>query len=389
MAATYLDAAGRLIGEKRFTVAAQLLDKAEQLTPKSAALQTKRTQWTQASERNKVERAAEELAARVDAAKQRFGNEIRAGRFDRARSTLAELQKIAAKDDVFVVRDAPAMLADAVVASAQARLKSGDIAAAWQFARSGSAMQRDDPRFKQLLTDIETAASRRIDALLSSPGAIDRAALSSLVETYRAAAPESYRSRNPAWVATIKRRLADLASDPAAHNAYLAAVQRALVDLPALQSLRPVDPKPVAATPSPQVAERAPAPTSTSTASTSSPANGSTAVAPAVQPPPEAAAPAAEPSLLGNWCGEGVGLAFAASEYSFELGGGRTIKYPVVRYERAGNVITMSWTDKNLGSMVTEFGDFSADGQSMVQMRGKTAASAQWQTYNRRFRRCK
>jgi hypothetical protein len=39
--------------------------------------------------------------------------------------------------------------------------------------------------------------------------------------------------------------------------------------------------------------------------------------------------------------------------------------------------------------MVTEFGEFSADGQSMVQVRGKTEASAQWQTYNRRFQRCK
>jgi hypothetical protein len=280
------------------------------------------------------------------------------------------------------------MLADAVTASAQARLKSGDIATAWQLARSGPAVQRDDPRFKQLLTDIETAASRRIDALLSSPQAIDHAALSSLVETYRAAAPESYRSRNPAWVAAIKRRLADLASDPGSHNAYLAAVQRALVDVPALQSLRPVDAKPLAATPSPQVAASAPAPmTSIPATATGSSANGSTAVAPAVQP--AAAAPAAEPSLLGNWCGEGVGLVFAASEYSFELGGGRTIKYPVVGYERAGNGITMSWSDKNLGPMVTEFGDFSADGQSMVQVRGKTAASAQWQTYNRRFRRCK
>jgi hypothetical protein len=387
LATTYLDAAGRLIGEKRFTVAAQLLDKAEQLTPKSAALQTKRTQWTQASERNKVERAAEELAARVDAAKQRFGNEIKAGRFDRARSTLAELQKIAAQDDAFVVRDAPAMLADAVAASAQARLKSGDIAAAWQLVRSGPAVQRDDPRFKQLLTDIETAASRRIDALLSSPQ-IDRATLSSLVETYRAAAPESYRSRSPAWVAAIKRRLADLAADPVSHNAYLTTVQRALVDVPALQSLRPVDAKPVAATPSPQIAANAPAPTSTSNTSTNPAANGSTAVAPAVQPPP-VAAPATEPSLLGSWCGEGPGLVFAPNEYSFDLGGGRTIKYPVVRYERAGSVITMFWTDKTLGPMVTEFGDFSADGQSMVHMRGKTAASAQWQTYNRRLRRCK
>lgn len=388
LAATYLDAAGRLIDEKRFTVAAQLLDKAEQFTAKSAALQARRAQWAQASERNKAERAAEELAARVDAAKQRFGNEIKAGRFDRARSTLVELQTIAAKGDVFVVRDAPAMLADALAASAQAKLKSGDIAGAWQVARSGSAMQGDNPRFKQLLTDIDTAASRRIDALLSSPEAIDRAALSSLVEVYRAAAPENYRSRNPAWLATIKRRLADLASDPAAHNAYLAAVQGALVDLPALQSLRPVDAKPVAPTPSPQVAESAPAPAATATASTNSPASGSTAVAPAVQPP-AAAAPAPEPNLLGNWCSEGVGLAFAANEYSFELGGGRSVKYSVGRYQRAGSVVTMSWTDKNLGSMVTEFGEFSADGQSMVQLRGKTAASAQWQTYNRRFRRCK
>jgi serine/threonine protein kinase len=324
LAATYLDAAGALIDEKRFTVAAQLLDKAEQLTPKSAALQTRRAQWTQASERNKAERAAEELAARVDAAKQRFGNEIKAGRFDRARSTLTQLQSIAAKDDAFVVHEAPAMLADAV--------------------------------------------SRRIDDVLSSPEAIDRAALASLVETYRATAPDAYRSRTASWLATIKRRLADLGSDPAAHNAYLAAVQGALADLSALQSLRPLDVKPVAASASPQVVESAPAP--------------------AVQPPP-VAAPAAEPNLLGHWCAEGLGLTFAADEYAFELGGGRTVRYPVARYQRAGTVVTMSWTDKDLGAMVTEFGEFSADGQSMVQIRGKTAASAEWQTYNRRFRRCK
>jgi hypothetical protein len=225
LSATYLDAAGRLIDEKRFTVASQLLDKAEQLTPKSAALQARRAQWTQASERNKVERAAEELAARVAAAKQRFGNEVKAGRLDRARGTLVELQTIAPKDDAFV-RDAPAMLAD--------------------------------------------AASRRVDGLLSSQEPIDRAALSSAAETYRAVAPQSYRSRSSAWLATIKQRLADLGSDAAAHNAYLAAVQSAFVDLTALQALRPIEPKVVelkpvepkpvaataAATQSPQVADR-------------------------------------------------------------------------------------------------------------------------------------
>jgi hypothetical protein len=270
--------------------------------------------------------------------------------------------------------------------------------------RSSSAAERDDPRFRQIVTDIDAAASRRIDTMLSSQQAVDRVALTSLAATYRAAAPESYRSRNSTWVAAIKRRLGDLTSDPAAHNAYLAAVQGALTDVPALQSLRPVDARPAAPAPSPQVAANQPPQTATSTGASTAPANGSTtngstvngsnasgstAAAAAVQPPQVAAPAAAEPSLMGNWCSEGVGLAFASNEYSFELGGGRTIKYPVVAYERAGNVITMSWTDKNLGSMVTEFGEFSADGQSMVQMRGKTAASPQWQTYNRRFRRCK
>jgi hypothetical protein len=35
-----------------------------------------------------------------------------------------------------------------------------------------------------------------------------------------------------------------------------------------------------------------------------------------------------------------------------------------------------------------EFGDFSADGQTMTQVRGKTAAASQWQNYNRKFKRC-
>ena len=81
-------------------------------------------------------------------------------------------------------------------------------------------------------------------------------------------------------------------------------------------------------------------------------------------------------------------MTFAPTNYSFEIGGRRTVQYTVDRYQRNGNVITMSWSDKNLGSMVTEFGEFSADGQTMVQLRGKTAASPDWSTYNRRFKRC-
>jgi hypothetical protein len=81
-------------------------------------------------------------------------------------------------------------------------------------------------------------------------------------------------------------------------------------------------------------------------------------------------------------------MTFAANDYLFEFGGGRSVRYPVERYERNGNTITLSWSDKTLGAMVMEFGEFSTDGQSMTQVRGKTASSAQWQNYNRKFQKC-
>jgi hypothetical protein len=190
-------------------------------------------------------------------------------------------------------------------------------------------------------------------------------------------------------------------------------VKRAFTDVSSLQALRPIEPKP-APTPAPTqtapvtvaaVNKPAPplpttsAPTSSS-GSTSTTAPATTTVSPPVAAPVNtpatnpaptptvAATPAAEPSLIGNWCSDGLGLDFASATYSFDIGGGRVIKYPVERYAHDGKTITMSWTDKTLGSMVTEFGDFSADGQSMVQLRGKTATASEWKSYNRKFKRC-
>ena len=400
----YLDAARQFVSEKRFTVATQMLDKADDLAPKSPAVQAQREQLAQAAERLKSERAAEELAAKFEATKQRFAHEIKSRQFDRARKTLDELRTIGG-NDAFVTREAPLMLVDAYAASAQAAVKSGDINAAWQFARAGAAIQKDDPRFTQLRTDIDAAASRRIDTMLSSSGAINGAALASLTAQYRAMFPDRYQALSTDWLAKIKRRLADSAASPAGSNAYLAAVKSAFTDVAELQSIRPLDlPKPAAPVPTPTapaavVANGTPPPTAsgTSGASASSTAppiisapvnTPAAAPAPGVQTP-TVAATAPEPSLLGNWCSSGLGLDFTPSTYSFDIGGGRVIQYPVERYQRHDNTITMSWTDKTLGAMVTEFGEFSADGQSMVQMRGKTATSSEWKSYNRRFRRCK
>jgi serine/threonine protein kinase len=411
----YLDAASRLVADKRFTAATQLLDKAEELTPKSPLVQARRAELTLASERLKSERAAEELAAKIDAAKQRFTHEIKSRQFDRARKTLSEVQAMGVKEDAFVTRDAPAMLVDGYLASAQAELKSGDYASAWQLGRSGAALQKDDPRFAQLRTDIDSAVSRRIDSLLASPAAIDGNALAALTAQYRSILPERYQAQSTDWVAKIKRRMTDSSNDPASYNAYLAAVKGAFTDVASLQALRPIEPKP---TPAPTqtapvaVAANKPAsaPTTTSSPAGSTTAPATTTVSPPVaapvstptqtpavvaptsasaQPPTAAATPAPEPNLMGNWCSDGLGLDFSATTYSFDIGGGRIIKYPVERYHYNDRTITMSWTDKTLGAMVTEFGDFSADGQSMVQLRGKTATGTEWKSYNRKFKRCK
>ncbi|MET0499605.1 MAG: protein kinase [Steroidobacteraceae bacterium] len=309
LASAYVDAAGKLADAKRFTIAAQLLDKAEQLTPKSPIVLARREQLTQAAERLKTERAAEELAAKLDATRQRFDHEIKSRQFDRARKTLGELQAIGSKDDAFVTRQAPTMLVDGYAGSARAALKAGNLDNARQLARAGMAFQKDDARFAQLLTEIDAAAAVR---------------------------PEPKAAPAPSTSVAV-------ASAPAP-----AAIA------PAVTTSLPATPP---------------------------------AVAPI--PTPVAAAPAPEPSLLGSWCSDGLGLDFAASTYAFDIGGGRVIKYPVERYQRNDDTITMNWTDKTLGAMVTEFGEFSADGQSMVQMRGKTAAGSEWKSYNRRFRRCK
>lgn len=397
LANAYLASADRLITEKRFTVAKQMVDRAEQLTPSAAAVQTRRGQWARAVERDKSERAVAEAAAKLDATKQRFANELKANQLDRARRTLAELQAMAA-DDPFVKREAPASLADAYLALGRTRLTAGDLAFAWRHAAAGAALASEDSRFTQLRSDIDAIANRRMEALLSVRGKIDSAAVTALAGNYRASAPDRYEAHRPSWVARVRDQLASLESEPTAHNTYLLAVQDAFKEVAALQSIRPIAAAAsVALAQSPSTTNTIANETTANVVSSSAPASlqpatVTTAIdSPATQPAApssSAAAPSLEPSLIGKWCSDGLSMTFAASEYVFEFGSGRSVTYPVQRYDRDGSTIILSWTDRNLGAMVMEFGEFSSDGQGMTQLRGKTASAAQWQNYNRKFRKC-
>jgi serine/threonine protein kinase len=380
LAGAYLTTAEQLTNERRFSAASQLIDKADVLTPRAAAVQARRDQWTRAFDRDRSERTAAEAAAKIEATKQRFANELKSNQLERARRTLTDLQALIPQD-AYATQEAPSALMNACVTLGQSRLRAGDVAAAWRLSAMGMTLRRDDARLTQLQTEIEAAANRTFESQLGTPAALNAATLGALAAVYRTNAPARYQAQVPGWVARVRDQLTVLAKEPAAHNAYLSAVQSAFADVAALQALRPVAARQVVAPPAQAtVATQTPPP-----ASTASPS-----VAPVAQPQqaaPAAAPATAEPTLLGKWCGENLGITFASNEYSFDLGG-RTVKYTVARYQRTGGTITMDWTDRNLGAMVMEFGDFSADGQTMTQVRGKTAAASQWQNYNRKFKRC-
>ena len=348
-----------------------------------------------------------EAAAKVEATKQRFANEIKANQLDRARRTLTELQAIAG-NDLFVTRDAPAMLSTALWVLGARETQSRRRRGAWRLATAGATVAPNDPRFTQLRTDIDTTANRRMEALLSVRGTVDGRELTSLAATYRTNAPDRYDAHK-AHVGDSHQRSAQstLATEPTAHNTYLLAVQGAFEDVAAIQAIRPMAARtpppvaqpPVAVAPSTitpavngnrngngqNVAPAGQSPAPAQTVATPNQAPTVSQPTPATQPAPT---PAAEPNLSGKWCSDGgLALTFAPNQYVFEFGRG-TGTFAVERYERSGATITMVFSDAQQGKMMMEFGDFSSDGQSMTQLRAKRASVSEWQSYNRKFKKC-
>ena len=91
---------------------------------------------------------------------------------------------------------------------------------------------------------------------------------------------------------------------------------------------------------------------------------------------------------MGTWCGAGMSVQFASGNWTFTLPGGNRASYAVSAYTPGANSVTMSWTDDQRRKMQTQFGQFSEDGRSMVQLRGREQGSDDWHEYNRRFTRC-
>jgi len=97
--------------------------------------------------------------------------------------------------------------------------------------------------------------------------------------------------------------------------------------------------------------------------------------------------------LKGRWCqaGRSAGPAFSMtitdSDIQYDLGETKA-RYGVRSIAPTGaGSLQMHWLNKQT-PMVFEFGEFSSDGRSMTQLRGRDEIANDWKTYDRRFRRC-
>ena len=72
----------------------------------------------------------------------------------------------------------------------------------------------------------------------------------------------------------------------------------------------------------------------------------------------------------------------------FHLQNGTDVNYSVSKYDFTSDNITVTWSDNQGNTMLTEFTDFNEADNAMVQKRGREVRSSKWNNYNRRFNRC-
>jgi hypothetical protein len=104
-----------------------------------------------------------------------------------------------------------------------------------------------------------------------------------------------------------------------------------------------------------------------------------------LRPPPE------NFSILGRWCetsrGRTMELTISAAAMEYKLGDSRA-SYAVQSIAPQENgTIEIHWLNHG-EEVVFQFGDFSADGGAMTQLRGRHGAETAWRDYGIRLQRC-
>jgi hypothetical protein len=119
------------------------------------------------------------------------------------------------------------------------------------------------------------------------------------------------------------------------------------------------------------------------------PANGGKAATPT-----QAVVARLAADITGKWCQatrniepiSALKISENTMEYELAEGGKAQFGVRSIVVNDTGNV-EVRWLNRQV-PMVFEFGEFSADGATMTQIRGRKEVDADWNVYDRRFRRC-
>lgn len=449
-AESYLNLADGLIEQKRFSAAETLLAEARGLDADAPGLAPAQRSLDAAREAYRVERARLEREAQVAAAEQRFRSELSSGQLERARSTLDEAVALA-PDDSYLREEAPLALARSYALRVEQRVAAGDFGGAERALADGRAVTTDYPRWAALSALIAAErAHGQVDGWVADPGAASTEQVRGWLDDVRRHQGDAYPAQESAWIDRAVASLQARRGEPLSYNRALsryqdvwpraerlnlpvlstAPVARATVETPARSDPAPRNepaadrsaPAAPRATPDEPaaVADRdPPVPVATAEAETANGADDGTGAAAVVtesgaaaggqaadvagpapeielaslptqrQAPQAPADPGLDPQvLLGRWCGGDVDLEFTSESLRFLLGR-QAVEYRIEGYTSDGaRNITVEWEDPRQGTMLMEFGDFSGDGASMQQLRGKRARDSDWQEYGRAFSRC-
>ena len=247
-----------------------------------------------------------------------------------------------------------------------------------QYRTREQARQADDRKGAELQRLLADA-----DAALAA-GRLDSPAGASAIDHYRAAlavAPDSTDARR--GLSAVAERLVELARRAIASERWSTARRHLQSASAADPALRAIGETSMALVEANARSERAlaartlpqPAPQTEPKAE------------PRVAPEPRLAAQRS-PDIMGKWCGTNLSIEFTADRWIFSLPDGHRTSYRISSYSNGDNGLTIRWVDERRQRMVTEFGRFSQDGQSMIQLRGKREDEEGWHRYNRRFTRC-
>lgn len=348
----YLEQAVKLRTTQRFTLAGQILGRAEKIAPGTPAIAAEKTLLNKEQKAFQIKQAEQGKLARIESYKQTFDAYITAKNVSKAEDTLTLLSKELSGDDPFLRETAPKALSRTYYQLAMAASKNKRYKTAFDYAKAGLLQTPDD----KLLANLKAAAQIEVDSdnitnILKSDDPLNPGRIKPRIAELLNRSGNKSKSLQTNWVNTLQQRLQGVKdnSAPNKYNELLAAAQQIFPDSTALSDLSPIK------------IQVAPAVTTTTLAA---------------------------PDIYGNWCSEGLKLTLSSNEMKFHLQNGADVTYPISKYDFSSENVTVTWTDNQGDNMLTEFSDFNDKKNGMIQKRGRKAQSSSWNNYNRPFNRC-